>query len=115
MQRLPVSTSLTVNSLKVFMRTTLTIDPDVELLLKQAMHEEKLGPKIAVNAALRRGLMHQKPLHPLEPFRVEAKAMGLRLGLDPNRLQDLADEPESEAFAASTSRQRKAKFIGNGA
>ena len=62
------------------MRTTLIIDPDVEQLLKQSMHEEKLGLKAALNAALRRGLVHQKPALPLKPFRVEAKAMGLRPG-----------------------------------
>jgi hypothetical protein len=97
------------------MRTTLTVDPDVEQLLKQAMHDENLGMKAALNAALRRGLVHQKPALPPKPFRVEAKAMGLRRGLDPARLQDLADEIELEAFATTTSRLRKAKFIGNGA
>jgi hypothetical protein len=86
------------------MRTTLIIDPDVEQLLKQSMHEEKLGLKAALNAALRRGLVHQKPALPLKPFRVEAKAMGLRPGFDPARLQDLADEIELEAFATTTSR-----------
>jgi len=40
--------------------------------------------------------------------------MGLRLGLDPNRLQDLADEPDLEAFAATTSRLRKANLSGKG-
>ena len=91
----------------------LTIDPDVAQLLKQATHTGKLGLKAAVNVALRRGLVHQKTALQPEPFRVEAKAMGLRLGLDPARLQDLADEIELEAFAATASRLRKAKFIGN--
>ena len=90
------------------MRTTLTVDPDVERLLKQAMHEEKQGLKATLNAALRRGLAHQPPLAPVKPFVVEAKSMGLRAGLDPARLHELADEAELEAFAATTRRLRRA-------
>ena len=89
------------------MRTTLTVDPDVERLLKQAMHGEKQGLKSTLNAALRRGLAHQAPPVPVKPFRVEAKAMGLRAGLDPARLHDLADEIELEAFAVTTRRLRR--------
>ncbi len=90
------------------MRTTLTVDPDVEQLLKQAMHGEKQGLKATLNAALRRGLAHQAPLVPAKPFVVEAKSMGLRAGLDPARLHELADEAELEAFAATTRRLRRA-------
>ena len=89
------------------MRTTLTVDPDVERLLKQAMHGEKQGLKATLNAALRRGLAHQAPPVPVKPFRVEAKATGLRAGLDPARLHDLADEIELEAFAVTTRRLRR--------
>jgi hypothetical protein len=34
--------------------------------------------------------------------------MGLRAGLDPARLHDLADDLEAEAFAATTRKLRKA-------
>lgn len=94
--------------LDVRMRTTLTVDPDVERLLKQAMHGEKQGLKETLNAALRRGLAHQSPQVPAKPFLVEAKPMGLRAGLDPARLQELADEVEVEAFTATTRRLRRA-------
>lgn len=86
------------------MRTTLTLDPDVERLLKQAIHSEKQGLKATLNAALRRGLAHHAPSAPVKPFVVEARPMGLRAGLDPARLHDLADEMELEAFAATTRR-----------
>lgn len=38
------------------MRTTLTLDPDVEALLKKAMRERGIGLKEAVNDGLRAGL-----------------------------------------------------------
>ena len=38
------------------MRTTITLEPDVERLLKQAMSERDATFKDVVNAALRRGL-----------------------------------------------------------
>jgi Arc/MetJ family transcription regulator len=38
------------------MRTTVTLDPDVEALLRTAMRERGLSFKEAVNAALRAGL-----------------------------------------------------------
>lgn len=91
------------------MRTTLTLDPDVERLLKQAMHGEKLGMKEALNAALRRGLAHHAPTAPAKRFVVAARPMGLRAGLDPARLHDLADELELEAFASTTRRLRRSR------
>jgi hypothetical protein len=38
------------------MRTTITIDPDVEALVRKAMSERGAGLKQVVNDALRRGL-----------------------------------------------------------
>ncbi len=38
------------------MRTTVTLDPDVEALVKRAMQERRIGFKDAVNDGLRRGL-----------------------------------------------------------
>ena len=59
-------------------------------------------------AALRRGLAHHVGSAPTKPFVVEAKPMGLRRGLDPARLHDLADDMELEAFAATTRRLQRA-------
>jgi hypothetical protein len=91
------------------MRTTVTLDPDVERLLKMAMQGEGQGLKAALNSALRRGLAHQTPAVAGKPFVVEAKPMGLRAGLDPARLHDLADEMELEAFATTTRRLARAR------
>jgi hypothetical protein len=90
------------------MRTTLTLDPDVERLLKQAMHAEKQGLKETLNNALRRGLAHTVPPKP-KAFVVKAKPMGLRPGLDPAKLHDLADEMELEAFAGITRRLQRTR------
>ncbi len=38
------------------MRTTVTLDPDVEALLRKAMHERGLSFKAALNEAVRAGL-----------------------------------------------------------
>ncbi len=38
------------------MRTTITLDPDVEVLVKKLMRERRLSFKDAVNASLRKAL-----------------------------------------------------------
>jgi hypothetical protein len=45
------------------MRTTVTLDPDVERLLKQAVHEQDASFKQVINDALRLGLQRR----PREP------------------------------------------------
>lgn len=42
------------------MRTTVTLDPDVELLIQNAMKERGLSFKEALNSALRAGLTQSK-------------------------------------------------------
>lgn len=46
------------------MRTTLTIDPDVRLLLERRMRERGQSLKDAVNEALRKGLTRGEPSAP---------------------------------------------------
>jgi hypothetical protein len=43
------------------MRTTVTLDPDVEVLIRRAMKERGLSFKEAVNSTLRVGLTQTKP------------------------------------------------------
>ena len=89
------------------MRTTVTLDPDVEQLLRHATHGSQQNFKAALNDGLRRGLAHFAPAVAVGPFVVKARPMGLRVGLDPSRLHDLADDLEAEAFAATTRKLRK--------
>lgn len=90
------------------MRTTVTLDPDVEQLLRHATHGSQQNFKAALNDGLRRGLAHLAPSAPVARFVVKARPMGLRAGLDPARLHDLADDLEAEAFATTTRKLRKA-------
>ena len=43
------------------MRTTITLEPDVETLIRRAMKERGLSSKEALNSAVRAGLTHAKP------------------------------------------------------
>ncbi len=89
------------------MRTTVTLDPDVEELLRHATIESRLSFKEALNDGLRRGLAHLAPTGTTAPFVVEARPMGLRTGLDPAKLHDIAGDLDAEAFVATTGRLRK--------
>lgn len=52
------------------MRTTVTLDPDVEALIKRAMRERSITFKQALNAAVRAGAVSQKrqPAAPLATY-----------------------------------------------
>jgi hypothetical protein len=81
------------------MRTTVTLDPDVEQLLRDAMQRQRLSFKEALNQAIRTGLSHApRPSSDEAPFVVRARRMGLHAGLDAGRLNQVADELEAAAF-----------------
>lgn len=81
------------------MRTTVTLDPDVEQLLRDAMQRQRLSFKEALNHAIRTGLSRSvDPKTEETPFVVRARQMGLRAGLDAGRLNQIADELEAEGF-----------------
>src|SRR5581483_698231 len=81
------------------MRTTVTLDSDVEQLLRDSMQRRRLSFKEALNQAIRHGLSTQGGPAPEEtPFVVHARGMGLRAGIDSGRLNQVADELEAEAF-----------------
>jgi hypothetical protein len=81
-------------------RTTVTLDPDVEQLLRDAMHRRRKSFKEVLNQAIRSGLADLSASAPEKPFKVRARPMGLRAGVDPARLNQLADEMEVDAFLA---------------
>ena len=81
------------------MRTTLTIDPDVEMLIQSEMRRTERSMKAVVNDALRLGLgARGKPPRPRR-YKVEPHPLGLKPGIDADRLNQLIDELESEEFA----------------
>jgi len=74
------------------MRTTLTIEPDVEKLLEQEVARSRRPLKQVVNEALRRGLSRSSE----KPRKVVLRASDsrLRAGYDPASFNALADELE---------------------
>ena len=88
------------------MRTTLTLEPDVVHRLKERMTEQKTTLKEVVNDALRRGLVAAPEARPKKPFRVQARSLGFRPGIDANRLNQLLDELDAQEFAAKARRSR---------
>jgi hypothetical protein len=81
------------------MRTTLTLDDDLAGLLKQRAQELGVPFKEAVNRTIRAGLgeaalAQQRPAPKTMPH-----SFGFRPGIDVDKLGQLADELEADAFA----------------
>ena len=80
------------------MRTTVTLDKDVERLLREAMHRSRSGFKQTLNAAVRAGLGQKAAPARRRPFVLKARPLGLRAGLDPAGFNQLADDLEIDAW-----------------
>ena len=91
------------------MRTTLTIDPDVERLLQREMRHTDRSMKAVVNDALRVGLGVQGKTRQLPPFKVEPHAFHFKPGVDGDRLNQLVDELEAGGSIPSTDGTRRAE------
>ena len=79
------------------MRTTVTLDKDVERMLREAMHRSRTGFKQTLNAAIRAGLGQKSGRPARRQFVLKARPLHLRAGLDPAGFNKLADELEVEA------------------
>ena len=84
------------------MRTTVTLDPDVEALLRKAMGERDVSFKVALNQAIRDGLSAKPLLRPRE-FRVKTHRMGFRPELALDRALSLASALEDEEIVRKLS------------
>ena len=87
-------------------RTTLTIDDDLAALLKRRARELGVPFKEALNRALRAGLGEATRTRRGGAPKTIAHSFGFRPGVDLDKLNQLADELESEAFAASSLKPR---------
>jgi len=81
-----------------FTRTTATLDPDVERLIREAMHRSRKSFKETPNNAVRAALSGNRPARRPSPFVVKARPVRLRAGIDPGSLNTLADELDVHAF-----------------
>ncbi|MDA1085792.1 MAG: hypothetical protein O2901_02095 [Verrucomicrobia bacterium] len=89
------------------MRTTVTLESDVEQHLREVMQRQGKGFKEALNEALRRGLGRAHGDDGGTPFVVESRSLGLRAGLDPAQIRELDDDLEIQEFLRKTARLSK--------
>jgi len=79
------------------MRTTLTISDALDGRLRKVARAENRSYKDVVNDALARGIERLETAEAEPEYRVETGAFGLRPGIDPDNLNQLVDELETEA------------------
>ncbi|HET7293197.1 MAG TPA: antitoxin [Vicinamibacteria bacterium] len=92
------------------MRTTLTLDPDVERLVSDEVHRVRRPFKDVINDALRRGLTSPGGQRRQKPYRLRPHAARLLPGIDRARLNALADEQEDVAVVGlARGRRRKTR------
>lgn len=82
----------------VMVRTTVTLDPDVAVRLKEYAHRKRTSFKTALNSLLRRGLASKGPTPTARRFAVEPHSGRFLPGIDPGRLNQLVDQLETEDF-----------------
>jgi hypothetical protein len=74
------------------MRTTVTLDPDVEAKLRDAMRERGVSFKVALNDAVRAGIGGAAPV--ARKFKTQSFPMGLKPGVNIDKALQLAGELE---------------------
>ena len=80
------------------MRTTLTLDDDLAGLLKRRAHELDIPFKEVVNRTIRAGLGAAATTERRPVPRTIPHSFGFRPGIDLDKLGQLADELEAEAY-----------------
>lgn len=80
----------------------MTIDPDVEALLRAAMKERSASFKKALNDGLRVGLQAER-IRGSQPYRLKTHRMGFRPELRLDKAIDLAARMEEEELARKLS------------
>jgi hypothetical protein len=89
------------------MRTTLTLDPDVEALMREALHRSGKSFKQAVNDVLRAGLAPaQPPATPPAPFAFPTYSQGRPL-VDLTKALALAADLEDQATLATLAKLKQ--------
>ena len=76
------------------MRTTLPLDDDIAAKLKAESRKTGRPFRDTVNACLRAGLTLRKQGDSARPFRVKARDLGLRPGINIDKVSALLDELE---------------------
>ena len=84
------------------MRTTVTLDRDVERILHETAVRTRKPFKKVLNDTLRVGIEQSAGMGQSEQFVLKARPMGLRAGLDPAGFNQLTADLEAEAFLETT-------------
>jgi hypothetical protein len=74
------------------MRTTVSLDPDLDAKLRALARERDTSFRETLNAVLRRGLAEEDSQ--ARPFRLATRPLGLRPGIDLDKALRLAAELE---------------------
>jgi len=90
-----ILTAFVFDALMLLMRTTVTLDSDVERILREEIHLSRKSFKEILNEAVRTAL---KPKPRQLPKLLPPVSMGVITGIDPARFTNLADELEVNAY-----------------
>jgi predicted transcriptional regulator len=81
------------------MRISLDLEPDVAARLEQLMQATDDSLNVAVNGALRRGLVGiDLQTAPIPPFKVQPHSFGFKPGTDLDSMNRPADQLEAEEY-----------------
>ena len=84
------------------MRTTVTLDDDAEQMIREEMRRTQRSFKVTLNEAVRNGLRRGSG-NP-DSFRVRARPLRLRTGIDSARMHERDQDAEEERFLRVTNR-----------
>ena len=80
------------------MRTTLTIEPVIAEEIRKRMKEQNATMKQVINDLLLAGMRASNGNKPVYKFKVRPHALGLKSGIDPTKLNQLAGQLADEAI-----------------
>jgi hypothetical protein len=85
------------------MRTTVTLDPDVEARLREVARERGVSFKEALNSAVRAGLMAARGAR---EYRTPSRSLGLRAGVNLDKALQVASDLEDAEIVLDLERGR---------
>lgn len=85
------------------MRTTVTLDPDVEARLREVARERGISFKEAVNSAIRAGLMASRGTR---EYQTPTRSLGLRAGVNLDKALQMASDLEDAEIVLDLERGR---------
>jgi hypothetical protein len=88
------------------------LDDDVAAQLREEAARQGVPFRQVVNRAIRLGLRASDTRETRAPYRTEARRLGLRPGIDPTKLGQLADELETQEFVRKHGRPQRSRTRG---